>query len=394
MSITTTEPFLGLSPFIFGDPKYNNQGMIGITSLNFMCNVDSQASRLFSMVNPGRTSTVGIKLGHTNISEIDTLSGKNSNTVMQNRNAFANTNVLCKFLTLQDTDVVDARNCVPYMDFPRYLTTKLQATSVKDPSLINLTDSYQVVSQNMQLNQIPDYFIINVRKPMVSQTITDSSTFMGISNVNISLNNSQGLLGNSTQVDLWRMSVKNGSSQSWQEFSGLACTDSKITYMEQSGSLVPFEVINSMPSTIFTSGSLLVINPALDLSLPIYLSNGSIGSYNFQIQMNIYNNSLEVFSPEIIIITANSGTFTTQSGSSMIQSGLLTKEIVINTTTSQRSDPVTVSSYARTVGGSYLDGILTNVKHIPIFKNRLKGSGVASAGSMKKMMNDNLNKFC
>ena len=394
MSITTTEPFLGLSPFIFGDPKYNNQGMIGITSLNFMCNVDSQASRLFSMVNPGRTSTVGIKLGHTNISEIDTLSGKNSNTVMQNRNAFANTNVLCKFLTLQDTDVVDARNCVPYMDFPRYLTTKLQATSVKDPSLINLTDSYQVVSQNMQLNQIPDYFIINVRKPMVSQTITDSSTFMGISNVNISLNNSQGLLGNSTQVDLWRMSVKNGSSQSWQEFSGLAYTDSKITYMEQSGSLVPFEVINSMPSTIFTSGSLLVINPALDLSLPIYLSNGSIGSYNFQIQMNIYNNSLEVFSPEIIIITANSGTFTTQSGSSMIQSGLLTKEIVINTTTSQRSDPVTVSSYARTVGGSYLDGILTNVKHIPIFKNRLKGSGVASAGSMKKMMNDNLNKFC
>jgi hypothetical protein len=359
-----------------------------------MCNIDSQASRLFSMVNPGRTSTVGIQLGHTSISDIDTLSGKNSGTVMENRYAFLKTNVLCQFLTLQDTDVIDARNCVPYMDFPRYLTTKLQKTSVKDPNLIVLTDSYQVDSQNMQLNQIPDYFIINVRKPMVSQTITDSSTFMGISNVNISLNNSQGLLGNSTQVDLWRMSVKNGSSQSWQKFSGLAYTDSKITYVAQGALLVPFEVIDSMPSTIFTSGSLLVINPALDLSLPSYLSNGSIGSYNFQIQMNIYNNSMEVFSPEIIIITANSGTFTSQSGSSMIQSGLLFKEIVINTTTSQRSDPVTVSSYARTVGGSYLDGILTNVKHIPIFKNRMKGSGVASAGSMKKIMNDNLNKFC
>ena len=75
MKITTTEPFLGLSPFIFGDPKYNNQGLVGINALSFMCNIDSQASRLFSMANPGNASTVNIQPGHVATNLTDSISG-------------------------------------------------------------------------------------------------------------------------------------------------------------------------------------------------------------------------------------------------------------------------------------------------------------------------------
>ena len=42
MTVTTTEPFIGLSPFIFGDPKHNSQGLVGINSLNFMMNIGEQ----------------------------------------------------------------------------------------------------------------------------------------------------------------------------------------------------------------------------------------------------------------------------------------------------------------------------------------------------------------
>ena len=155
-----------------------------------------------------------------------------------------------------------------------------------------------------------------------------------------------------------------------------------------------------MPSSVFTTGSLLIVNPSMDLSLPSYLSNGSIGSYNFQVTIKYYNNSQDVFEPEICIVTANSGIFTSQSGSSQIQTGLLTKEIVVNTSSSQASDPVTQASYARTVGGSYLDAILSNVRHVPAFKHRLhkaisKGSGMTSGGGIQSggSANSNLNQF-
>jgi hypothetical protein len=136
--------------------------------------------------------------------------------------------VLCQSLTAQETD---ARNAVPYMDFPRCLTTQLKDTTVRDPNTFKITDTYQIMSQNLQLNQIPDYFIITVRKPMAKQTIVDSSTFSGISTITVSLNNSQDLLSNVEQADLWRMSVRNGSSQSFEEFSGVAYyADCKINY--------------------------------------------------------------------------------------------------------------------------------------------------------------------
>jgi hypothetical protein len=175
---------------------------------------------------------------------------------------------------------------------------------------------YTVQTNNIQLNQLPDYFIVVVRKPMINQKITDSSTFLAITKISVSLSNSQGLLSNAEQVDLWKMSVRNGSSQSFEEFSGMASSIHKN---------------GEIPERTLTTGSLLIINPALDLSLPSYLSNGSIGQFNFTMNItyeNIFTGT--AFNPEVCVICCNSGTMTTISGSSMIQTGLLTKDIVIN----------------------------------------------------------------
>lgn len=367
ITCTTTEPFIGLSPFIFGDPKHNSQGMVGINSLNFMMNIGS-ANRLFSYAGPGSDSepefsTSQIRLGHSNV-------GYSSA-----KEAFSSCKVLCNFLTAQDTDVIDAKNVVPYMDFPRYITN---GTSVINALPVNYKTDYSKIpsntiqTNNLQLNQLPDYFIVVVRKPMNKQTINDSSTFLAIDNISVSLSNSQGLLSNAQQVDLWKMSVRNGSSQSFEEFSGMASSGD-----------------GAIPERTLTTGSLLIINPALDLSLPSYLSNGSIGQFNFTMTISYKNISEEDITPEVCIICCNSGTMTTISGSSMIQTGLLTKDIVVN---SSSTESMPFNTYSRLIGGNLSDRPMTNVKKLfhSLKKKIISGSGVRSGGSIK---NSNLDEF-
>lgn len=52
---------------------------------------------------------------------------------------------------------------------------------------------------------------------------------------------------------------------------------------------------------------------------------------------------------------------TTISGSSMIQTGLLTKDIVINTSS---KDSMHFNTYSRMIGGNMTDRALTNVKNL------------------------------
>ena len=368
MTVTTSEPFIGLSPFIFGDPKHNSQGLVGINSLNFMMNIGN-ADRMFSYAGPGSdgvpvASTSSIRLGHS-----ATVSGSSA------KEAFSSCKVLCNFLTAQDTDIINAKNVVPYIDFPRYITN---GTSVSAALPSDYKTNYNVIpnstlqTNNLQLNQLPDYFIIVVRKPMRDQKITDSSTFLAIENVSVSLSNSQGLLSNAQQVDLWKMSVRNGSSQSFEEFSGLASSGD-----------------GAIPERTLTTGSLLIINPALDLSLPSYLSNGSIGQFNFTVTIQYKNISEETFTPEACIMCCNSGTMTTISGSSMIQTGLLTKDIVVNASS---SESMPFNTYSRLIGGNLSDRPLTNVKKLfHSLKKKMSGSGIRSGGSYSK--NSNLDEF-
>ena len=373
MTVTTTEPFIGLSPFIFGDPKHNSQGIVGINSLNFMMNIGN-AERMFSYAGPGVDSTGStsgitskISLGHSAVAGVTSSPTE----------AFSSCKVLCNFLTAQDTDIIDAKNVVPYMDFPRYITN---GTDVISAVPTNYSKTYSVnlnagkiQTNNLQLNQLPDYFIIVVRKPMNTQKITDSSTFLPITNISVSLSNSQGLLSNAQQVDLWKMSVRNGSSQSFEEFKGVASSG-----------------LGPVPERTLTTGSLLIINPALDLSLPSYLSNGSIGQFNFTVDISFLNNSMENLKPEVCIMCCNSGTMTTISGSSMIQTGLLTKDIVVNASS---SESMPFNTYSRLIGGNMTDRPLTNVKKLfhSLKKKIISGSGVRSGGAYSK--NSNLDEF-
>ena len=109
-----------------------------------------------------------------------------------------------------------ARNICPYVDYPRYITSQ------QNTNVINAGNSSDIVINNIQLNQIPDRFVIVVRKRLSDQTARDANAFFAINTVSVNFNNASGLLSSATPQDLWRTSVANGSKQSWYEFSGKA----------------------------------------------------------------------------------------------------------------------------------------------------------------------------
>ena len=219
---------------------------------------------------------------------------------------------------------------VPYLDFPRYLTSSSSFLPIAAVSATGDVSSATLTSNSLPLNQIPDLILICVRKPMSSQTWTDPNFFLTINSISISFNNTSGILSTANQNQLYNISVRNGSSQTFYEFSGFAGNKNTGTVAAE-GDVKPavFNTVIGTPIQVGTTGSMLVLNPSMDFNLPSYLSASSLAQYNLYFSINVSNQTNQTITPEICVITFNSGLFTTQLGSSIINTGLLTKEDVL-----------------------------------------------------------------
>jgi hypothetical protein len=254
---------------------------------------------------------------------------------------FTSPKLLLKFLSTQPSDMIESRNVVPYTDFPRYITPSSNALAINPLQPSTLT------TMNIQLNQIPSKFIISVRLPQSAQTIKNPSTFLAIKSISINLNNASGLLSSTTTQNLWKISRRNGSNQTWQQFSGFA---QKIGTYGIGGQ----EGISSIP----TGGSVLVLDPALDLSLPETLSNGSLGSYNFQATITVQNQYGYAVTPEVVIVCVNDGIMVTNQGTSTTYTGILTRQMVMD---AKQMPSIPMTEEYRMVGGKM--GDMSLVRH-------------------------------
>jgi len=357
-----TEP-LFLSPYMFaGDNQYNNQGFVGINTLTLTCNLDSTLKRFISYSGARLTGggvaipfsvEFGDPVGIAAVAITEPVKSK----------------LLLNFLSTQPTQLIKARNIVPYNDFPRWIS-QYNSTIVAGASAT-------ITSNNIQLNQLPDSFIIVARQRLSTLTPRESSSFLPIRKISVNLNNSSGLLASATTEDLYNISVANGSYQNWYEFYGYANSYTAGLANAAAYTLTP------------TGGSMLILNPARDLSIPSYLSSGSIGQYSFTIDLTVVNNGTADISPEICIIAVNSGIFTTIAGSSSIYTGILTKQMVLDLQNSS-NDTVSSGQYQRLVGGSLNNIVASAIKSIPMVKQIVDNfsggascGGASSAGSRK-----------
>jgi hypothetical protein len=238
--------------------------------------------------------------------------------------------------------------------------------ALAQPTLASVT----LTSQAIQLNQVPDLMLICARVPMSSQDWGDTSSFLTINNIRLNFNNSSGLLASATQQDLYEMSVRNGSAQSFYEWSGISQNN------DQASGLIKY-----LPTT----GSVLVINPSLDLSLPSYLTASSLGQFQLQFNLQVTNQYPFQVTPEICVVCVNSGIFVTTQGTSAIYTGILTKDETLRTKTEKPVADIDTRSYERLVGGAMMNrgvGAIASKmrRHIGML-GHMAGSGSGGAKS-------------
>ena len=397
-----TEP-LFLSPFLNCMPHGNQAGFLGLNTLTLNLNVGSlqrvirtaqSRAVTYSTGKPGIVPLYGWNIVGGSVA----LPGAPANAFGVNQ-LFTSTRLLCQFISLNpsQSSKIALRNIVEYTDYPRFITAYNAVNPVNPGTAAadnNKANFYSIVpsagnisSNNLQLNQIPSRFIIVARIPPSLQNAAMPDIFLPITNISINFNNKSGILASGTQMDLYNLSVKAGSSQSWQEFQGvttttLSTTPSSITIVDaalpQTVSLAPTYATYQVPTT----GSMLVIE-SVDLGLEDYLSAGSLGQYNFQCNVTVANYLPYSVQPELCIIVCNEGMFSTIAGSSSIQTGLLTKEMVLRT---KEQEPAADSeSFRRFVGGVMSNSNMANAAKLLEKHYRNLPPGLAKGLSMGAM---------
>jgi hypothetical protein len=254
------------------------------------------------------------------------------------------------FLTPSLDVPLPPKSVVPYIEFPRYITQYQNGT-------IAPGETGQIVSQTITLPQIPDLFIIYAKSPSYSCQEGDwrfpvATRADNIANpLSINFDNFSGLLSSVTAEQLYAMSVKNGLDMDWNTWVGYA----------HSASVAPQGVppINSVGyGRIPLAGGILVLKPSQDITLQTGQAPSLVGNFTFQFNLTVKNTSPLPQTPQLFVITANSGFFESIRGSSRIIKGVLSEQDIISAPLAPMG---TRDQLDRIVGGAGMMGKLANV---------------------------------
>ena len=166
------------------------------------------------------------------------------------------------------------------------------------------------------------------------------------------------------------MSCKNGVAMNYYEYAGTGVSNN----------------LQGVPENVPTIGSILALDPAIDLSIDTQFSNGSAGQFNVQFDLTLYNQSDEDFAPTLYFMVVNSGIFVTESGQSTFTTGLLNQEVTLET---KSQEAITDShTYDKTIVGGSIENIGGIHKHLKGAFSKVtekektvdEGAGMSAAG--------------
>jgi len=311
IQFTTSEPLIALSPWTYNEVEQG--ALFGITNLNFTFNLDaSDSCRAF------RASGINTTDGVVNCQAL----------------GYKDSTLTINYLTPQQTSQRPPKCLLPYYEVPRYIFA--------DTLEILSGETGEVTMSSIALNNIPDMLIIYARKPLSTQKCTDSDFFLSPQTININFNNNSGIMSGTPQRTLYNISRKNGLNCSWAQFSGY-----QSAYKPVSGDAANIERIP-------TCGAPLVLAMGQDIELPSYLSASSIGNFTLNFTMRLLNQSKETIKPELVVITVNSGIFTTYNGSSSIFTAILNRSDVLD---ASQQRPIGSQDVRRLVGSGFMDNL-------------------------------------
>lgn len=330
---------LVLSPFVFSDCHEWDTGLFGINNIQLIMNLQAPTRLIRS------TSQFGTAI-----------SGVQYNSQAPGGQIFQNSRINVQFLTPSLDVPLPPKSVVPYMEFPRYITQYNAAT-------IPPGATAQIQSQTITLPQIPDLFIIYVKPQTYGPNEGDwyfpvATVADGVSNpLSINFDNFSGLLSSQTAEQLYAMSVKNGLDMDFNTWVGEAHTGAANAV----GTLGGSSQLNggAAAGRVPLVGGLLVLKPSQDITLQTGQAPSLVGNFTFQFNLQIKNTSLvSQASPQLYVITANSGFFESIRGSSRIIKGVLSEQDIISAPLAPHG---TRDMLQRYVGGAGMFGSLANV---------------------------------
>jgi len=372
-SIYSTEK-LTLSPFVFADDQEWDTGLFGINNIQLIMNFKS-----------------GVPL--TRI--IKTLGDLGNNSVISNiafnngatGGVWGNPVLNVQFLTPSLDVPLPPKSVVPYMEFPRFITQsqngQLDAgspTYQQATTGVGAQSLAQLQSQTITLPQIPDLLIIYVKASQVAgqPDPTDpsygdgyipiaSSVVGGVKNpLSINFDNFSGLLSSHTSEELYAMSVHNGLSMTFGQWSGFSRStipvNASVTAATGAGGRAIKNAYPPLPagSSIPTTGGFLVLKPSVDITLQSGQAPSLVGNFTLQFNLQVFNTYPFSVNANLYVITANSGFFESIRGSSRIIKGVLSEQDIISAPVASAQ---TREGLKRLVGGKVSMGAMANVLH-------------------------------
>jgi hypothetical protein len=283
---------LVLSPFIFADSHEWETGLFGINNIQLVMNMKTDVSRVL------RYSTAGGR----------TVSAVAMNNVGANNSGFGNAKVYVQYLTPSLDLPLPSKSIVPYMEFPRYITSG--SVGAGDAS-------FQIQSQTIVLPQIPDMLLMYV-KPTAYTNASYGDWYYPITAISLNFDNFAGLLSSHTAEQLYQMAVHNGLEMDFNEWIGKARNGNGGTNLTNGGQFIQ------------TVGGMLVLRPGQDFGLQTGQAPAIIGNYTLQFNVTCQNWFANSGNYQLYVISVNSGFFETLAGSSRIIKGVLSEADIIS----------------------------------------------------------------
>ena len=296
-----------LPPFIFAPEDELSTGLFGVQNFQVQLNLTSTPSRSIRVNQSTSFAAGGTVRAHVSAATVPAWGTPNAG-IYGPFNGIPQLSV--QFLTPSLDVPLPPKSIVPYMEFPRYLTTGL------DPTASTLQ------SNTITLPNIPDLLMIYARPTSVPSTQGDWS--MPITNISMNFDNYSGLLSSMTQDQLYKMSVDNGVDMDWSEWTGAASVPG--SYIGASWSTA-----NQQGGFVPTVGGPLVLRPGRDFPLSTGQAPGLVGNFTLQFNLKVDNTYLELGGTvTLYVVTISSGFFETIKGSSRIIKGVLTEQDILS----------------------------------------------------------------
>ena len=208
-------------------------------------------------------------------------------------------------------------NITPYSNYVGTVTSNTVAT---------------VNSGNITLTSIPSRFYVFVRQTNSNRTYTSSDTFAAINNINITWDNRSGLLSNASSYQLHQISVKNGSNQSWQQWTNY-------------------------------QGSVFCCEMGSDIGLLENQAPGMMGNYQLQAQIGIKNtNTTTNINYSVYIVPVLPGAFLLEGTQASLTTNLITEQEILRAKTSGVS--LSHLESLEPFGGSFFGDLWSGIKKI------------------------------